>query len=169
MKKLIYLLLLPLFFANCKDGCTVLADMPYTVEVDIPAGLNPLQSHYFVIENIPNQKSNIFASNSLTDEDISEIKGKSARFTTLFNSAEYDFIREVSIQIYTDNPDDWSEVFYRTNVQENTGSDLDLIGSLTDIQRHLTAPTFNIVVKLDLRRTNTQSVETRFDFQFGAC
>lgn len=169
MKNLLYLLLLPLLFSNCKDGCTVLADMPYTRQIDIPAGLNPLQSHYFVIENIPNQKNSIFDASNLTDEDISEIKGKSARFSTIFNGPKYDFIREVSIQIYTDNPDDWSEVFYRTNVQENTGGDLDLIGSLTNIQRHLTGPTFNIVIKIDLRRTNSQAVETRFDFQFGAC
>ena len=141
----------------------------YTVEIDIPAGLNPLQSHYFVFENIVNQKNTIFDANNLTDEDITEIKGRTGRFSTLFNGPEYDFIREVSIQIYTNNPDDWSEVLYRTNIQDNTRDVLELNGSLTDIQRHLTAPTFSIVVKLDLRRTNTQNVETRFDFLFGAC
>ncbi len=169
MKKLFYLLLLPILFSNCKDGCDVLAEMPYTEEFSIPAGLNPIQTYYFTIENIPNQKNTIFAANSLTDEDVSEIKGKSARFSSIFSGPEYDFIREISVQIYTDNPDDWSEVFYRTNIQENTGGDLDLIGSLTNIQRHLKGPTFNIVIKLDLRRTNTESLETRFDFQFGAC
>ena len=119
--------------------------------------------------NIPNNKNTIFDANNITDEDISEIKGRTARFTSLFNGGEYDFIQEVSVQIYTDNEDDWSEVFYRTNIRENTGGDLDLIGSLTDVQRHLTAPTFNLRVKLDLRRTNSQNVETRFDFRLGGC
>lgn len=169
MKKLFYLLLLPLLFANCKDDCNVVAEMPYTLEFNILPGLNPLLTHYFKIEDIPNITPEAFTANGITLEDVTEIKGKSARFSTIFAGPEYDFIREVSVRIYTDDPDDYSEIFYRTNVPENTRSDLDLIGSLTNVQRHLTGDTFNIIICLQLRRTTPQNIESRFDFRMAAC
>ena len=161
---MIYLLFLPLLWINCGDDLLPLAEMPYQLQFTIPAGLSPFENWYFVIEDIPNNKNAIFSNSGLTDEDILEIRGKSANLISLFSNAEFDFIHDISIRIYNDNIDDFRELFYRTDIPLNDSGDLGLIGGETDIQRFLQESTYNIAIKIIPRASTPEVIDCRFDY-----
>lgn len=168
MKKIYYLLLLPLLLTNCGNDDLILVEMPYRVEFDIPAGLSPFENWFFVFEDIPSNKLSLFANAGITDEDVTEIRGKSARLSTIFSDIPYDFIFDISVRIYKDDPDDYRELFYRTDVPLNISSQLDMIGGETDVQRYLENGSFNLLIRIVPRQGTTQVVESRLDFSMFA-
>ncbi len=168
MKKILpILLILPLFISNCKKSDPILFEMVYAEDFVIPAGLNPFDAHYFVLKDIP--VGTYLSARNLTADMLNSITPKAANFVNAFaGTAGYDFIREISVRIYKDNENDWKEIFYHFNVPENTEDNLGIIPSLEDVKSYLNGQTYNIIVKLDLRRAPLQNIETQFRFSFGA-
>ena len=164
MKKLFYLLLLPFVITNCGSDTVPLVEMPYQLNFTIPAGLSPFENWYFLIEDIPNNKTALFNNAGLTDEDILEIRGKTGNLTALFSNVEFDFIFDISVRIFNDDPDDYRELFYRTEVPLNITGDLGLIGGETDVQRYLEEDTYNILIKIIPRTSTPEVIESRLDY-----
>ncbi|MEM8906526.1 MAG: hypothetical protein AAGD05_01665 [Bacteroidota bacterium] len=165
MKKFLYLLLFPCLLMNCGQEQVSLLDMPYQVQFTIPAGLSAFENWCFLIENIPNNKNTLFAGAGLEDAEITEIRGKTARLSTIFTDEEYDFIYDISVRIYKDDPDDYRELFYRAEVPLNASNQLDLIGGDNDVQQYLQEPTFNILVRITPRETLLETFDNRLDFE----
>ena len=168
MKRLLPILfILPLFISNCKKEDPILFEMLYSEDFTIPAGLNPVDAHYFRIENIP--VGTYLSARGLTADMLGSITSKEGNFVNIFSgSASYSFIREVSIRIYSDDENDWKEIFWHFNVPQDTGDSLGLPPSLDDIKEYLNGSTFNLIIKLDLRGPPVQNIDTQFRFSFGA-
>ncbi|MEM9822186.1 MAG: hypothetical protein AAF985_13980, partial [Bacteroidota bacterium] len=164
MKKLFYLLCLPFLLVNCGSDTIPLAEMPYQLQFTIPAGLSPFENWYFLFEDIPNNKNTVFNSASLSDEEIIEIRGKSANLTALFTNIEFDFIHDISIRIFKEDPDDYRELFYRTEIPFNISGDLGLIGGETDVQQYLQDDTYNILIKIIPRASTPEVIDCRLDY-----
>ena len=167
MKKLYYLLLIVVLSLNCGKEEPSLLEMAYRGNFSIPAGLNPFETHFFVIPNIPNNKDPLFNASGLTDADVEMILPRRARINSIFNGPSFDFAEEVFVRIYTDDEYDYLEVFWRQPVPENTGSNLDLIAGLGNTQRFFTASTFNIIIGFrNLRYVLPQTIDAEIDFSF---
>lgn len=168
MKKILPILfILPLFISNCKKDDSVLFEMLYAENFTIPAGINPFDTHYFVLKDIP--VGTYLSSRNLTADMLNSIEGRAATLINIFaGSGSYDFIQEVSIRIYADDENDWKETFWHFNVPENTGDNLGVPPVTGDVKSYLGGTTFNIVVQLKLRRTPVQSIDTELRFSFGA-
>ncbi len=168
MKKILpFLLILPLFLSNCKKEEPILFEMVYAEDFTIQAGLNPFDTHYFYLENIP--IGTYLSSRNLTADMLSSINPRAGSIVNVFSgSASYDFIRDVSVRIYTDDENNYKETFYYDNVPENTGDNLGVIPSLVDAKTYLNGQTFNIVIRLNFRRSPLQNIETQLRFSFGA-
>ena len=161
------LLILPLFISNCKKEEPVLFEMLYAENFTIPAGINPFDTHYFRIKDIP--VGTYLSSRNLTADQMNSIKPRAANLlNVLAGSAAYDFIQEVSVRIYTDNENDWKEIFWHFSVPEETGDNLGIPPTLEDARSYLGGTTFNIIIQLKLRRAPLQSIESQFRFSFGA-
>jgi hypothetical protein len=167
MRKILPLLLiLPLFLSNCKKEDPILFEMVYAEDFVIQAGLNPFDTHYFRLKDI--QVGTYLSSRNLTADIMNAINPKAANFINVFaGTAEYDFIRDISIRIYTDDENDYKEIFFYDIVPQNTGDNLGIIPSLVDAKSFLNEPTFNILIRLNLRRSPLQNIETQLRFSFG--
>ncbi len=166
MQRFLFLFSLVFLLSNCKKEEPVLFTMPYQETFEIPAGLNTIDTHHFVLSNISSNKANFFSANNVTDDDVVTINPELCRMTSVLN-ANYDFLFNVSIRMYTDNPDTYKEIFYRDNVPSNTGSQLDLIPTLVNVRDFLVAETFTVEVVLERPRVpSPEFIDTviRMDF-----
>ena len=166
MHKFLYLFSLVFLLTNCGKEEPVLFTMPYQETFEIPAGLNTIDTHHFVLANISSNKSSFFSANNVTDEDVVTINPEACRMTSVLNS-EYGFLFNVSVRMYTDNPDAYKEIFYRDNVPTNTGGQLDLIPTLVNVRDFLVAESFTVEVVLERPRVpSPEFIDTviRMDF-----
>ena len=168
MKNIFLLSLTIILLTDCnKNDPDVKFEMVYEREFSIPAGLNVFETHYFPISNV--SIGSYFSANNVMASDLVAINPGSARLSTKFSGlAEYDFIRDVSIVIFTDDETNFKEVFWRPNVPLNTGEDLDVFATLVDAKQYFQNTRFNLFVKLNLQAVPQQTVETRFTFSFLA-
>lgn len=143
--------------------------MTYTRDFEIFAGLNPFDTHYFVIEDIPSDTAAFFTAHQVNSDQIQAITPKSMRMTAIFANASYAFIYEVSVWIVSpDDSSDRKEIFYRDQIPLNEDGVMDLIPTLSDISAYLYQGSYNLEVRLQLNSTTTQSIETRLDYSFRA-
>ena len=171
MKK-IFLLLFPILFlfSNCKKDDDFLFEMKYVNDFSISAGLNPFAgTHVFETTNIPSNSVAIFSQNNKTASEISAINPGSAFLRGIFSTAEYGYIREISIKMFSpDDPSFEKEIFYHNQISNNASGDLPLIGTLVDTKVFLEKETFGIRVELQLFDISPESVDMRLDFSFLA-
>lgn len=168
MKKLFLLLLPVLMFSNCGKELETLADLSYTVQFEIQAGLNPFTIWELPINNIPNNNNSFLNAANVSPEEIERIVGKTGIMSTVFSGANLDFIQNITVEIFSDDPDDATEILYRDQVNENTENEVGLNASLPNVQRHLMDETFGIIITIRPRRSATQTIDARLDFVLGA-
>ncbi len=156
-----------LLLANCSKDDDVLFTIPYQLNFSTPAGLNPIETHYFEFFNIPSRMDSILVARGMTKEDISRISPKSAELTSLFSDGEYGFIREATIDLFESGSTVFREAFFHPEVPSNTGSRLSLAGSLIDANQNVSAEKFNIRVGWKLRTIAPTSMEHILRFTFA--
>jgi len=159
-----------LLFSNCRKNDDFLFEMEYINDFTITAGLNPFAGiHIFETSNIPTNSLPIFSQNGVTEEDLSAINPGTAFMQGIFTDTDNGYIQEVSVKIF--NPDDPTverEIFYRTQVPENSSGNLALIGTLVNAKDFLKNEEFGIRVEFRLRDISPESVDMRLDFSFFA-
>lgn len=167
MKQILLFLCVGILFSGCKNNDDYLFEMAYQTTFTIPAGINSFETHYFVIRDIP--IGNYLNANNLTVADLASINPGACRMSTIFSgSSDYDFIFNISIEIFEDDQESGREVFFRDNVPLNTGEDLDLLPSLIDVSDNYEDGRFSLRVGMLLRNPPQQTVETRLNFSFLA-
>jgi len=160
-------LALPLLFSACK-GEGLGFTMTYQQDFEIQAGLGVFDTHVFLIRDIPTNMAAFLSTNDANESDITAIIPREAELSVNFANIDFAFVREVVVEIYSDENERGREIFFREDVPLNTGIRLPLIPSLPDIQEFLMADDFNIRIELKLREFSPSFIETRFDFQFFA-
>ena len=168
MKKIGLLLLFPFIFGNCGKELITVADLPYSTQFEIPVGLNPFTIWELPIYDIPNETLARLNAANVSEEEVERIVGKTGRFATIFSGVDLDFIQEITIEIFSDNIEDSTEILYRDQLGENTGDAIGLNGSLPNVNRHLQGETFGIIVTIRPRRSATQNIPVQLDFTLGA-
>ncbi len=167
MKKLWPLLFCIVLFTDCKKDEDILFTMQYTDQFVIPAGINPFDVHYFRLENIP--VGNYFSDNNVTANDMEAINPQEAQINAIFSGiSDYDFIRDISIRMYTEDENNFKEIFFRDEVPLNAGENVGIIPTLVDVRPLLQNTRFNLLVRLELRTPPQSTLETRLNFSFNA-
>ncbi|MFK7932792.1 MAG: hypothetical protein AB8G22_04740 [Saprospiraceae bacterium] len=167
-----FLICLPLLFLSCNpdDGLEFAFRMEYPNNIfEIPAGLNTIESHFFVLEDIPSNLGLYFAEADTAD--IRAIVPREARLTSLDGTnIDFDFIFEISIRLCrTDGSLCNREIFYRDQIPENIGSSLGLIPNENNVKEELLAGEYTIEVVLQrLAYSPVQFIRARLDLTFDA-
>ncbi len=167
MKKISLLLLLSFMFSNCGKELITIADLPYTTQFEIPVGLNPFTIWELSVDDIPNERLARLNAANVTEDEVEKIVGKIGRISTIFSGVNLDFIQEITVEIFSDNIDDSTEILYREQVGANTGETIGLNASLPDVSRHLEGETFGIIVTIRPRRSASQTIPVQLDFTLG--
>ncbi|MFK7809640.1 MAG: hypothetical protein AB8F74_17680 [Saprospiraceae bacterium] len=161
-------LLCILLFSTCGKDNNFLFTMDYDLEFIIQPGLSPFGGiHGVSIKDIPTQFQNYLASNGITEDQVVKISSGSARISSLLPSSGYGFIQ--TAEIYITNPMDLADtrlVFERLEVPQNTGQQLELLGSLIDSKRFLSEEAFNLNFEIRVRQTSPELIRTRLEVEF---
>lgn len=131
---------------SCTDDEPILIELPIETDLEIPAGLNALETHYFV-KRIPTNAQTFLGN--IPDTAITRITPATATFSGRFEDVEYSFFREVSIwAISTSDPNFTREIFYQDIIPNNHNGDLRLFGSLSDVKDIMTQDDVTLEVRL---------------------
>lgn len=173
MKRLIFLFLVLILGFRCTpdDNLELAFRMEYpNLNFEIPAGLNTIESHFFLISDIPTSKDFFFGD--FANEDIKTIIPSFARLTALDGSSiDYDFLFEVSIRICQPEQEIncVREIFFRDRIPNNIGNRLDLIPNDNNLKEILIEDDFTIeVVLVRLVNPSPNFIRTRLELGFEA-
>lgn len=167
MKNFLFLSLLSILFYGCGDN-GVGFDMSYRQDFEIPAGLNTFDTHVFELRNIPTNKDAFLSANSVTEANITDITPREARLSINFGDEDFYFIREIVIEIFTQDNITGKEIFFRENVPLNTGRRIDIIPSLPQVTEILTGDRFSVRVEMLFRDISPTFIDARLEMIFLA-
>jgi hypothetical protein len=170
MKYFTWFLFALLLVTGCtKDRLPVRFQMAYLNKtIEIPAGLNVFQTHYFTIHNINSQIDAYLDANNISREEIDNILPSSCTLTNISSNGSYNFIDEVLVRIYDpSDPEVKFEIFYNDIVDLNAGSNLILFPNENNVKDFLTSDDFSLEIVLRrLRDSPTEFITTRVDLRF---
>ena len=181
MRPLLFLLIGMSTLWSCKgDQPEIRFRMPIQpIEVTFEAGISTFDSHYYTFQNVPTRFDSLAASFGVSTADIQAVRPRTARILSVFGNVDYDFIRDISVRICSQNEADRlqageavecaREIFWRNPVPEQLGSTLDLIANENDVKSLLEQPRAAYQIKLvsPLRYSTTQFIESRFLMEFN--
>jgi len=150
---------------SCSKGDNLTGvQMPYRYQFDVPAGLNPLNTHFFKRNGVITN-----ASNLLGDLDnVDRIIPYQARLTSLDN-VDFAFVREIEVRVVDrDNPGLEIPVFYREEIPQNIGLSVDLIATQADVTDILSLDDYNVIVEMKLYSTTGQTFQSDLQLSFLA-
>jgi len=161
-------LLCILLFSTCKKDDNYLFTMDYDLEFNIQPALSPAFGiHGVRLQDIQSQINAYLATNGISEDQIVKITSGSARISSLLPGPGYGFIERVEIYIVNPNdPNDNRLAFERLAVPQNTGEQLELIGSLVDSKPYLIEETFDLNFEMRLRQTSPGLIKTRLQVEF---
>lgn len=170
---LLLMLLSGLLACNPDNEQAFLFEVPYQANFTIPAGLDPFQGHFFV-NRLDSRMAVNLSERLLGAEDLKSIDPRAAMISAVGTNARYDLIREISVRLYTENPQSnplapWLELFYRDDeTLRNASSVVELIPTQVNAIEDALEDEFYIVVVLFLRAPTIQTIDTRLDFSLVA-
>ncbi len=169
MKYLFFLLIFCLTFPSCIDRESEIFSMTNEAEFNIPAGLDNILTHIFVIENLPSTLVAAANQEGFNLDDISRVNSSTAEFLGKFENIDYNNVQRVAVNLVDPNgvlPT--REIYFQESIPLNQTGPLQLFGSLSDVKDLLSQPTHNIEIELQFRSPTTLTLENRFIYNFVA-
>lgn len=140
-------------------------------ELNIPAGLNTIESHFFVIPDVPTLAEIQLSNNNLSIDDIGRIEAITATLETRFSGLDLDFVENIGVHLLPkDNPDDRREAFYIFNdfVQFGSKTEILMTPSILDLKNEILSETVDVEFKINLRNFLPQELDARVTMKFYA-
>lgn len=162
------LVLLGLAFSACSKDRNVLFDLPFELRFEIPAGLNPLDRHFFLIRDVPTNLEN-FKDQFQAGDKVFTLHPSTAVLTSITGDVDWTFLREVEVSIFQNNdPNDDQAVFLSDNVPLNAGRNVVVLPFEDDVRDLLEEDRVDFKVSLRLRGTTPTFIESIVSLSFSA-
>ena len=170
MNKWFFIIILTLLALSCrKDEAEIAFVMPFEFFINIDAGLDPFQSHHYLVQ-VPTNYTPLAHQAGVSDTTITDIRGAMGRLTSIFSSGNYNFLNEIEILVYDPNDPSFKiPVFYRTSIPDDVHDVLDVIPDLPDVKQILSKSV--VVFDINLKRLNfapVTTIESRVELEFHA-
>ena len=135
----------------------------------VTLGLNTIEAHYFVDQNVPITLRTQLDNLNFTEDDIMMVVSDRALLYPRFNAAvDLDFINDVNVFLVDpDNFNRRTEIFYREFIPGGSKSEIQLLSNIPDISDYLLKDKVIVEVKLELRRFPPSTFDARLDMSFG--
>jgi hypothetical protein len=170
MRKWAWILLAMAGLSCNRDNNSFLFEIPFpNLDFTIPAGLNPLDTWYFNIDNVPTNALALFSANGIDTASVRSLVPNTARMLSLFNNVDYDFVYEIAVHLCEQGdqtPRCGKEIFYRFPLPNNPGPFVDLVPNPVEVGSLILKDKVNVQVVLRFISPPPQFVETRLDLGF---
>ena len=169
MKYLTFLFVILLSFSSCRNNSSEIFSITNEAEFNIPAGLDNILTHIFLIENLPSTFEAATNQNGFTVDEIARVNSSTAEFIGKFETIDYSNIQRVAVNLVDPTGEFPSrEIYFQEVIPTNHSGPLQLFGSLSDVKDLLSKPTHNIEIELQFRSPTTLTLENRFIYNFVA-
>jgi hypothetical protein len=163
--------ILPIFlcviFTSCGSDRTQLFEINNEIEFFIPGGLNTIETHVFVIRNVPSFFKSSLANHGATEEQIVSISAARAKLIGSFGQIDYDFIEEISVRaISKTDPTLNKEMYYQDRIQFNHSGDLELFASISELIEILTDEIFDMEIRIRMRQSSPVQLQNKLIFSY---
>ncbi len=136
-------------------------------DFSVPAGLDILDAHYFVLSEMPTFYANLIAQEDVPDGAKVSLVPEKALITSRFGNIDFDFIEKVSVKIYTNaNIDDKAEAFYIEYIPKSVDGELALIPTSFEALPFLKDGLVNAEVKFLFKITTPQQLDLHIQMDF---
>ncbi len=144
---------------NQPDGIPI----SYISNLTIPAGLNVIDTHIF---ELPEEQPRLGVFLPETDTSrIASITASVIRIRNLQSNADLSYIRRAVVRISAEGLPE-REVAFREEVPFNTGLDLDLIPSLSELRPYFLKDRFRLIVRLNFRNISPETMTLQLESGF---
>jgi hypothetical protein len=136
-------------------------------EFDIPNGLNTIETHVFVIEDVTSFFEQTLLQNGRSINDIDEVLSAKGDLVFPFISGSINFLDKVSIRIYNRfDPNNYKEMYYLDAIPLNANNPLKLFSTISNLQPILENENFDMEVRLKFRAFTPPNLRVRLDFGY---
>lgn len=168
MKNLYYYLLTLSCLTSCVDnGPEATHQLEYPLSFVIIAGSNPVLTHVNAWQ-VQSSWQNFLTTNKLTSSQITQVKPRTLRIASVFNTPQnYDYIEEARVKIFDPSKVNFKipigEVFFEP---KNRDVDFYLVPGLADVKDYVSLDFFNINLDLRYREVIRQNLDQRLILTF---
>jgi len=150
-------------------GCSKSSEAIFDINIEtfftIPAGLNSIDTHFFIIRDVPTRISSI--NPNATPDNISSVKANRGRLAGRFSNIDFRFVDRVAITaISQSDPDFRREIFWMDFVPLEQTGDLELFSSLPEVKDILLEELIDLEIKLTFRTFTPTSIDSRVFLNF---
>lgn len=171
MTRYILVLMAALTLSCEKNDDDILFIIPFpNLDFTIQAGLNPLDTWYFNIDNVPTNAVSLLSGNGIDTAAIQSLVPHVGRLTSVFGDADYQFVYEIAIYLCeagNQSPKCGKEIFYRFPLPNNPGAFVDLIPNPAEVKDLILRDKVNVQVMLRFVTPPPQFVDSRVDLEFA--
>lgn len=154
------------FGISCTDSTPALFNMQMELDFTIPAGLNTIDTHVFILSNVPTRVQSYLGN--ADRESISRVLANRARLTGQFTSIDYTIVDQITIDVINkDDPEDLREVFWMSPVPLNQQGDLNLFSSLSEVKELILQETADFEIAIRFRSFTSRPLESRLFMDFS--
>ena len=172
MSKVCNLLILSsclLLWSGCIKQEEVLFEIPFRLDFEIPAGLNPFEKHFFTIRNVATNIASLKEQFDIVAEQELVIKPSTAVFTSVLQNISFDFVEEIGISVFEGNDlDNDTDVFLTDIVPPNAGRNINILGFDINVADQIDMPTINFLVAIRLRAPTPVFIDGNIELKFTA-
>lgn len=139
----------------------------FDASFDIPSGLNTIETHFFVLRNVPTFYSTKAALAGVDTSNVANINSGKGLMKNIFSSQHLDFIEEISVlAISRKNPEIRREMYYLEFVPFNTNTEMRFLSSTTELKEVLSEDFIDLEVRINLRSFVPGNIRTTLNLSY---
>ena len=138
-------------------------------DFQISLGLNTLEAHYFVNQNVPVTLRTQLDNLKVNEADISQVVANEAVLYPKFNdNVSLEFIHDVNIFIVDpQNTDRRKEIFFREAIPAGQNTGIQLLSTISDLTEFMLDDKIIVETRLEFRQFPPATFDVRVDMKFG--
>jgi hypothetical protein len=158
-----------LFLTSCGSDNESLFTIEMETDLNIGAGLNNVETHFFILRAVPTQINSYLASRNVSKEAIGRVLASRASLRGRFSDIDFRIIEKISIWVISRDDETLKrEAFFLDFVPNNQSGDLKLFSSISEVKEILLDDLIDIEIRVKLRAITPTNIETRLSLSFEA-
>jgi hypothetical protein len=147
----------------------VLFDGSISARMDLPTGLNTIETHYFIVRDVPTFFQERAANASVNVSDVKGLQSGRGLLRATFEPVDFRFIEKISIYATSQtNPELKREMYYLDFVPYSIGEELKMLSATSDLKEILSNDFVDLEIRINFREFNTRTIPLTIDLSYTA-
>jgi len=153
-------------------GCFNSVDPVFFADVErqfeIPAGLNTIETHFFILQDIPTFLDQNLELYGLPYDNVTSINPGAGRIESAFGNIDWTFVQTVEIYaVSNSDPNLKRQILYSREPDFINRSSIVMFNTYSDIKEIMSEPVIDLEVRLKFRQFVPANINARIVFEYG--